>query len=60
MDAFTSQLETLLELDARHDDLLERLEELDRRVEQVLADCLPGTSGQREESQRSVPPVEAS
>jgi len=41
MDALTGQLEALLDLEARHDDLLERLDALDKRVERVLADCLP-------------------
>jgi hypothetical protein len=34
------QLELLLELEARQDDVMLRLEELDRRVEQTLAECL--------------------
>lgn len=34
------QLELLLGLEARHDDLLVRLAELDKRVEKTLADCL--------------------
>jgi len=33
-----SELDCLMELEQRHDDLLRRLEELDRRVERVLAD----------------------
>lgn len=41
LDAARSQLEMLLDLDARHDDLLERLDELDRRVERVLVECTP-------------------
>jgi hypothetical protein len=40
MDEQTSQLELLLDLDSRHDDLLARLEALDKQVETVLADCL--------------------
>ncbi|HEY4759254.1 MAG TPA: hypothetical protein VIH42_01605 [Thermoguttaceae bacterium] len=35
-----SQLELLLDLEARHDDLLLRLAELDQRVEKTLAECL--------------------
>lgn len=42
MDTPNSQLQTLLELEARHDDLLQRLHELDKRVERVLAECLSG------------------
>lgn len=40
MDAAMQQLQTLLDLDARHDDLLRRLEELDKRVAEVLAECM--------------------
>ncbi len=42
MDTPHSQLEALLELEARHDDLLERLDALDKRVAKVLAQYLPG------------------
>ena len=42
MDAANSQLTTLLELDARHDDLLHQLAELDQRVSQVLAEYRSG------------------
>ena len=42
MDTPNSQLQTLLELEARHDDLLQRLHELDKQVERVLAECLSG------------------
>ncbi|NUQ65865.1 MAG: hypothetical protein HUU20_25670 [Pirellulales bacterium] len=38
MDESYRQFQTLLELDARHDELLERLDELDREVARVLAD----------------------
>lgn len=41
MDVASGQLDRLLELEARHDDLLERLEELDHRVRRVLAKCQP-------------------
>ena len=37
MDAAVEQLQTLLELEARHEELLERLDDLDRRVVEVLA-----------------------
>ena len=37
MDAAVEQLQTLLDLEARHDDLLDRLAELDQRVAEVLA-----------------------
>ena len=40
MDSAASQLETLLELDARHDDLLQRLDVLDKRVQTVLTECM--------------------
>jgi tetrahydromethanopterin S-methyltransferase subunit G len=42
LDNYAAQLETLLDLDRRHDELLERLDELDRRVEKVLAEWLAG------------------
>lgn len=38
MDAAAEQLALLLDLDARHDDLLRRLEELDQRVADTLAE----------------------
>jgi tetrahydromethanopterin S-methyltransferase subunit G len=34
------QLDLLLELESRQDDVMLRLEELDRRVEKTLAECL--------------------
>jgi len=39
MDAAVEQLQTLLELEARHDELLDRLAELDKRVVGMLAQC---------------------
>lgn len=47
MDESTRQLQTLLDLDARHDELLERLEELDRRVALVLAEGMAGRNALR-------------
>jgi hypothetical protein len=35
----TAQLELLLDIEARHEDLLRRLDELDKRVEKALAEC---------------------
>ncbi|MHC4400229.1 MAG: hypothetical protein ACYTG0_11180 [Planctomycetota bacterium] len=40
MDGSARHLDSLFELEARHDDLLRRLEELDKRVEKVLSECL--------------------
>lgn len=40
MDECQRQFQALLELDARHDELLDQLAELDRRVAKVLAECL--------------------
>ena len=37
MDESARQLQILLELDARHDDLLQRLDALDKQVVQVLS-----------------------
>ena len=39
MDTKKPQLNLLMDLEARHDDLLLRLEELDKRVEKTLAEC---------------------
>jgi hypothetical protein len=36
----SAQLELLLDLENRQDDLMLRLDDLDRRVEQTLAECL--------------------
>lgn len=44
MDAAQTQLDTLLELEARHDELLDQLGELDKRVQKVLAECSPQKS----------------
>jgi hypothetical protein len=41
MDGASNRLDILLDLEARHDDLLRRLEELDKRVEKVLAEWQP-------------------
>jgi hypothetical protein len=64
MDDQTGHLEALLELEARHDDLLHRLAELDKRVEQVLARYTGGHRASTECGQSvtdgppSVPPVQ--
>jgi len=42
MDDRTSYFDTLADLETRHDELLEQLAELDRRVAKVLADCQTG------------------
>lgn len=41
MDAAFGQLQVLLDLEARHDDLLRRLDELEHRVADVLAEYQP-------------------
>jgi hypothetical protein len=46
MNADAGHFDELLELEARHDDLLARLDSLDKRVEQVLAQYLPTGTGQ--------------
>lgn len=53
MDAVTTQLDALLDLEARHDDLLDRLEELDKRVERVLSECQPPAAAENIQSQQS-------
>ncbi len=39
MDPYTAQLDLLIDLEARHEDLLVQLDELDKRVERTLAEC---------------------
>jgi hypothetical protein len=39
MDTPTGQLDLLMDLEARHEDLLRQLSELDQRVEKALAEC---------------------
>ena len=46
MDTATRQLHDLLELEARHDDLLRRLDDLDKRVAKVVAQCVLSRTGQ--------------
>jgi len=45
MDDETAQLNLLLDLETRHEDLLQRLDELDRRVQQVLKEYQPSRNG---------------
>ena len=56
MDLAAGQLARLLELDARHDDLLERLDELDRRVRGVLAQYHPAEPGPQTPASTPVDP----
>jgi len=56
MEASQRHLETLVDLEARHDELLRQLEALDRQVEKVLADC----GAARQPTAGSLPPVEPS
>jgi len=46
VDAARSQLQTFLDLEARYDDLLRRLDDLDKRVEQVLAENTPAATAE--------------
>jgi hypothetical protein len=39
MDTQKTQLSLLMDLEARHDDLMLRLDELDKRVQKVLTEC---------------------
>ncbi len=39
MDTQAAQLDLLMDIEARHDELMLRLEELDKRVERTLAEC---------------------
>ncbi|MEN6451465.1 MAG: hypothetical protein ABFC96_13310 [Thermoguttaceae bacterium] len=38
MEAHASHFDRLMDLEARHEDLIQRLEDLDRRVERTLAE----------------------
>lgn len=58
MDAPSGHLQAILELEARHDDLLERLADLDQRVQQVLARYTPGRHRDVVAPEQSPPPVE--
>jgi hypothetical protein len=49
----SAQLELLLDLECRQDDLMLRLEELDRRVEKTLGECLALRTGESQASLRS-------
>jgi hypothetical protein len=48
MNQPSSHYETLLDLEARHDNLLAQLDELDKRVEKVLGDWLSREAPVRE------------
>jgi hypothetical protein len=39
MDTQMPQLDLITDLEARHEELLRRLDELDKRVEKTLAEC---------------------
>lgn len=45
MNDYAKELDSLLDLEARHDDLLDRLEELDKQVETVLTQWLADREG---------------
>ncbi len=60
MDAQSGHLKALLELEARHDDLLHRLADLDKRVQQVLARYTPSRHRDVTDLEQSSPAVEVS
>ena len=55
MDAAFDQLRDLLDLDARHDDLLRQLDELEQQIEAVLAEYQTG--GEKEAVEKSTIPL---
>lgn len=59
MDPLPCQVEEILDLEARHDDLLNRLADLDKRVARVLKECLVTTRQESAEGGDSLPAVEA-
>ena len=58
MNALPKHLEAILDLEARHDDLLKRLNELDKRVETVLAQFTSTGLRAGGAERGSLPPVE--
>jgi hypothetical protein len=50
MDAAPAPLDTLLDLEQRHEELLVQLDELDKRVESVLKECLAGRGESKDDS----------
>jgi len=58
MDAQSGHFKALLELEARHDDLLVRLADLDQRVQQVLARYTPSRHRDVTDPDGSSPPVQ--
>ena len=55
MDGPPPHLDTLLELEVRHEDLLRRLVELDSRVENVLKQCQISRTHQAADSNDPTP-----
>ncbi len=59
MENYVAELALLADLDERHDDLLERLDELDKRIEGVLqrwqGGCMPaGLANSIESAQKNL------
>jgi hypothetical protein len=50
MDSLSETAERILEIESRQDEALEQLAELERRIEQVLAEHLPLAAGERSTS----------
>ena len=48
----SAQLELLLDLESRQDDVMQRLDELDRRVEKTLGECLALRGSKRRRNRR--------
>ncbi len=40
MSTHAQHLDLILDLEARHDDLIQRLDDLDQRTAKVLSDCM--------------------
>jgi hypothetical protein len=57
MDGPVEQLRLVLDLEARHDDLLDRLAELDKRVLRVLEDCQRFAKGASEPANPTGPAI---
>ena len=59
MDGSVEQLRLVLDLEARHDDLLDRLAELDKRVLRVLEECQRLAKGASEPASPAGPGISA-
>lgn len=53
MESQSQEFDLLMSLEARHEELLQRLDELDKRVERALAECQVYRVGPQANSQQA-------